>query len=177
MPRARHNDPAMTMSISDAAAASDLSIDTICYYDRLGIIGAVSCTPPEVPARSLPTRSAGCVSCVGCATPVCRWPLYDGSARRRRRRARSTATVARTASSIGTGAARANFARAHHHRRQDRGLPRRSDGRLEAGPVPMPSGSKCSARGVCQHGACTRMGDSRCTPSSERRNLSARSGV
>jgi DNA-binding transcriptional MerR regulator len=35
----------MTMSISYAAAASELSIDTIRYYDRLGIIGAVSRTP------------------------------------------------------------------------------------------------------------------------------------
>jgi DNA-binding transcriptional MerR regulator len=35
----------MTTSISDAAAASELSIDTIRYYDRLGIIRAVSRTP------------------------------------------------------------------------------------------------------------------------------------
>jgi DNA-binding transcriptional MerR regulator len=35
----------MTTSISDAAAASELSIDTIRYYDRFGIIGAVSRTP------------------------------------------------------------------------------------------------------------------------------------
>ena len=67
----------MTLSISDAAAASELSIDTIRYDDRLGIIGGVSSTLEE-PARSLPTTSAGCVSCVACATPGCRWPTCDG---------------------------------------------------------------------------------------------------
>ena len=38
------DDPPVTVSISEAAEAAELSIDTIRYYDRLGILGGVSRT-------------------------------------------------------------------------------------------------------------------------------------
>jgi DNA-binding transcriptional MerR regulator len=39
------DDQTVTVPISEAADAAELSIDTIRYYDRLGILGAVSRTP------------------------------------------------------------------------------------------------------------------------------------
>jgi DNA-binding transcriptional MerR regulator len=39
------DDRRVTVPISEAADAAELSIDTIRYYDRLGILGAVSRTP------------------------------------------------------------------------------------------------------------------------------------